>query len=80
MITQSGCFGSNKPIDEQIDTVEEVSTVVDDIMGTDTNPEGSQQDAAAYVTAVYCAALENRIRMLTWAVVAIVVVLIIREM
>ena len=79
MITQSGCFGSTKPVNDTIDNLKEASQVVDNITGqpvVETDPSTAQ--AAADVAALL-GQYARRLRLLTWAVVAVVVVLVLRE-
>jgi len=79
----SGCFGSrmnNDPIDD----VEEVSATVDDIVETmpeDTTPSEVGQEYLLTIQQLANVAGEyaRRIRLLTWAVVAIVVYLVLKE-
>ena len=76
MKSQSGCFGGSNQVEDVIDTVEEVSAAVDDIattVGTATD------EAAAYQLAVHYASMERRIRLLTWAVAIIAIVLVLKE-
>lgn len=76
MKTQSGCFGGSNS-DETIDNIQEVTDLVDEI----TDPEVvSDETAANYQMALHYASMERRIRMLTWAVVFISAVLIIKEL
>lgn len=72
----SGCFGQTKP--DTIDNAAEVSAAVDDIMGG----AGAQADnsQAAFVMAQHYAFMEQRVRMLTWAVVALAAVLVMKEL
>ena len=76
MRTQSGCFGSAKQgTADVIDTLEEVSATVDDIVQTD----GTSATAVACTAATLMASMERRIRLLTWAVAAIALVLVLKE-
>ena len=82
MTSVSGCFGSG-PSYEQLDTVEEVSTVVDKLQDT-TDPVGAATTGEEYLLtmqqlASVAAEYARRIRLLTWAVVAIVVYLVLKE-
>ena len=79
MIGQSGCFGSI-PNNETIDNAAELSAAVDGILETvaaEANDEN--QDVAALVMAQHYAYLNNRVRMITWAVVAIAAYIIFKE-
>ena len=74
----SGCFGGPRQ-DEgaAISNVEDVSQAVEGIL-EDTGSDSSGNDA--FVLMQYCSFVERRVRMLTWAVVALAVVVVLREM
>lgn len=79
----SGCFGSEKAAYEQIDTVEEASTVVDDIQqgqgDGSTTPVGEDYLLTVQSLTQVASEYARRIRLLTWTVVAIVVYLVLKE-
>ena len=85
MYTQSGCFGSHNPAGDNgvIDNVAEVSATVDEILegeGLPTTSEApSAETQAATLLMRHYANLWKRVQMLTWAVVAIAIVLVIKE-
>lgn len=76
----SGCFGG-EPQYEQVDTVEEVSAVVDELqeVPVDSNLESVGQEYMLTIQQLANVAGEyaRRIRLLTWAVVAIVIYLVL---
>lgn len=79
MITQSGCFGKGTDPDP-IDDINEAAEALGDIMGTATQPTGtSATDAAAPAVAALLNQYMQRVRLLTWAVIAMAVVLVVRE-
>lgn len=74
----SGCFGgSNTYTGEVIDNIDEVSVAVDDIV-CDTRPEATKNQAA-YMLVQHYAYMEQRVRMITWAVVALAIVVLLKE-
>lgn len=78
MIGESGCFGGSQPAaNETIDNMAEVSAAVDDII-SDTGTVSSSASAAV-VLARHYAYMERRVRMLTWAVVALAAVALLSE-
>ena len=82
MISVSGCFGNGEPLYEQLDTAAEAAAVVDEL-------EQLEQSDAATLGEQYLLTVQDftrvaseyarRIRLLTWAVVAIVVYLVLKE-
>ena len=78
MITQSGCFGSNKPA-AVIDDINEAAAAVSAIAGTTPVENGTATAQAAADVAALLGQYARRLRLLTWAVVAIAVVLVMRE-
>lgn len=78
MLTQSGCFGSAPPVADVIDNVDEVSAMVDSIVSTEGGATGDVSPTD-YTTALRLACVERRARLLTWAVAAIVAVMVLRE-
>ena len=77
----SGCFGSTKP-EGPIDDLDEARSAVNDII--ENAPEAAQEEpsqgaapdlAALQVVGQYV----RRVRLLTWAVVAIAVYLVLKE-
>lgn len=75
----SGCFGSTTPY--PIDDIEEVVGAVDDIVETAT-PSADEPSAGIspnMALAQLVGQYARRVRLLTWAVVAIVVVLVLKE-
>lgn len=80
MITQSGCFGNH--YDPPIDDLEEAREAVADIIGSDTveNPAPCVQDPSSALAAAQVIGLTvRRVRLLTWAVVAIAVYIVLKE-
>lgn len=79
MITQSGCFGHSATADP-IDDINEAAEALGDIMGSSGQPSGTAAtDAAAPAMAALIEQYVRRVRLLTWAVVAIAVVLVMKE-
>lgn len=80
MITQSGCFGSGIPSTEQIDTAAEAAAVVDALESAPgAQPEYDPTALAVVQMGVCCQELRRRVRLLTWAVVAIAFCLVLKE-
>lgn len=77
MITNSGCFGGGKTTDP-IDDLNEASEAVTDIINSADSPATADATAVADM-ANLLGEYAKRLRLLTWAVVAIVVVLVIKE-
>lgn len=80
----SGCFGGGEPQYEPIDTVEEASAVVEGLqedipMAADPDVVGQQYMLTIQQLANVAGEYARRIRLLTWAVVAIVVYLLLKE-
>lgn len=80
MTSVSGCFGSG-PSYEKLDTVEEISTVVDDLQLIEKPTDDAIDPTATAVVqlGVACQAMARRLRLLTWTVVAIVVYLVLKD-
>ena len=82
MITQSGCFGGGSPEYNQIDDLGEARVAVDEIV--ETAAPSTEQSASATAATLQAVRVlfdtANRVRLLTWAVVAIVAYLIVKEM
>ena len=76
----SGCFGGTRPYTNAtvIDSLEEVSAAVDGIVNGSDAPAGNAQ--AASVLAMHYACMEQRVRMLTWAVAALAAVVLLKEL
>ena len=75
----SGCFGGVQPAaNATIDSLEEVSAAVDGIVNGSDAPDGNAQ--AASVLAMHYACMEQRVRMLTWAVLALAAVVLLKEL
>ena len=72
----SGCFGGSQPA-VAIDSVEEVSAAVDDIIDSSAESDNSQ---TAFLLAQHYASMERRVRMLTWTVVALAAVVLLKEL
>ena len=73
----SGCFGGAQPTaNETIDNAAEVSAAVDDIINDTATTDDNAQ--AAFVLAQHYAFMEQRVKMLTWAVVALAAVLVLK--
>lgn len=79
MITQSGCFGRSATANP-IDDIHEAAEALGDIVVSTAQPSGMAATNAAVpsVTALLNQYI-RRVRLLTWAVVAIVVVMVMRE-
>ena len=79
MITQSGCFGRCATADP-IDDIHEAADALGDILGT-SGQQGTTaaNDAAVPTMAALLDQYVRRVRLLTWAVVAIAVVLVMKE-
>lgn len=80
MITASGCFGSPQPSNDTIDNVEEISSTVDGIIENIDENAGSDADTAASLLATHYLYMDKRIRLLTYAVVALAAVVIVKEL
>ena len=84
MITQSGCFGGGSPEYDQIDDLDEAREAVEEIVAT--AAPATEQHATTTATAAGLRAIQvlldtaNRVRLLTWAVAAIALYLIIKEL
>lgn len=78
MITQSGCFES-ATANDTVDTVEEVSAMVDGIVADGAQGVADYETGLTAQLAQHCALLEQRLRLLTWAVVAIVAYIVIKD-
>ena len=79
--TQSGCFGSpdtNGPIDDLEDVAETVGDIAGGTPGTPGTVNTSDVEAFEASIAVLAEYLK-RVRVLTWAVVALALVVILRE-
>lgn len=82
MITQSGCFGT-KAYNPPIDDLKEAAQALKDIIGSDpeTVPsEPAQESAPDMEAAQLLGQYVRRVRLLTWAVVAIAAYLVLNEM
>ena len=81
MIGVSGCFGSDcQP--EVIDNAAEVSAAVDDIMDGAACPQCDVDDGnqlAASLLLMHYAGMDRRVRLLTYAVVAMAVYILVKE-
>lgn len=75
MKSQSGCFGFD--LSDPIDDPREAEQVVDDIVAT--NEEAEEAASEIQPMLVVLSEYLKRVRILTWAVVAIVIVMIMRE-
>lgn len=80
MITQSGCFGSNKPSNDPIDDLNEASAMVNNIACNTNVATGTSTAQAAADVAALLDQYARRMRLLTWAVAVIAFVLVVREM
>jgi hypothetical protein len=80
MITQSGCFGGSSTSYNPIDTAAEAAAVVDELQNQQPSGDiGEQNMLAVQQLANVAGEYARRIRLLTWAVVAIVVYLVLKE-
>ncbi|MBR3711103.1 MAG: hypothetical protein IKM99_09120 [Bacteroidales bacterium] len=79
MIGQSGCFGNT--YEPPIDDIHEAGAAVTDIMEGMTvgNPEPCAPDPSADLAARLLCVTMRRVRLLTWAVLAVVAYLVIKE-
>lgn len=79
MITQSGCFGQSRtpdPIDDINEAAEAMSGIIDSAnQQTPTETPGAAMPALAVLMGQYA----RRVRLLTWAVVIMAVVIVMRE-
>lgn len=80
MKTQSGCFGTSRTPDP-IDDIGEAADALESIVGTAGQPSpdcanGAAMPAMAALVAQYI----DRVRLLTWAVVLMAVVLVAKEL
>lgn len=79
----SGCFGTMPDPNETIDDVAEVSATVDDIIETVPGEASANVGEEYMLTVQQLGAVAGeyvrRVRLLTWAVVAIVAYLILKE-
>lgn len=66
---------------DPIDTLDEAAAAVDDILGGVTSePETDDTQAAAAFMLAHYAGMEKRVRMLTWAVVAMAAYLMLKDL
>lgn len=73
----SGCFG--RPNNEPIDDIQDAAAAVNDIVsGEDPAPADTSAETLASVAAVV-GEYTRRVRLLTWAVVIIALVLVLKE-
>lgn len=86
MIATNGGYFSRQAFRNSaaIDDLREASETVESILATDAAPEAATPDGATaaeaqYQFALHYASLERRIRLLTWAVVAVAIVLVLKE-
>lgn len=80
MITQSGCFGGSSTSHNPIDTAAEAAAVVDELQNQQPSGDiGEQNMLAVQQLANVAGEYARRIRLLTLAVVAIVVYLVLKE-
>ncbi|MBQ6729927.1 MAG: hypothetical protein IJQ83_07340 [Bacteroidales bacterium] len=79
MITQSGCFGQSRtpdPIDDINEAAEAMAGIIDSAnQQTPTDASGAAMPALAVLVGQYA----KRVRLLTWAVVIMAVVIVMRE-
>lgn len=77
----SGCFGGG--VTYPIDDIEEVETAVEEIVETATPgedvPEPQTDNADSLALAQLVGQYARRVRLLTWAVMAIAIVLVLKE-
>lgn len=82
MIGVSGCFGGTQPLGS-IDDIGEAAAAVEEIVSTGdqggTPEQGQPSDAPNMAMAQLVGQYVQRVRLLTWAVVAIVFVMVMRE-
>lgn len=86
MITSTGGFFGRQAFGKQptVDNLKEASETVESIITSEPATEATPSEDGTAVEAMYqfslhYASLEKRIRLLTWAVVAIAIVLVLRE-
>lgn len=80
MIGVSGCFGGAK-VDYPIDDVDEAAAAVEEIVET-TDPVPTEQQpgpAPDLALAQLVGQYARRVRLLTWAVVAIAIMIVLKE-
>lgn len=80
MITQSGCFGGGNPSSAPIDDLKEASQMVDDIVSSARQSSSASNQAAIAGVTMLLGQYARRIRLLTYAVLAIAAVLVIKEL
>ena len=79
MIGNSGCFG--KAYQPHIDDIQEAGAAVADIMAgmKEEDPGTSTQEPSSGMAAKMLCETLRRVRMLTWALVAVIAYLVIKE-
>ena len=76
----SGCFGGMSKANDPIDDIDEAAVAVEEIVNTDSPADvAASEQAPSLALAQLVGQYARRVRLLTWAVVAIVVVMIMRE-
>lgn len=78
MIGESGCFGQGTST-ERIGTAEEAAAAVSAIVEDTADPAAADPTAVTVKLAVTCDALRQRVRILTWAVALLALVVIMKE-
>lgn len=79
MITQSGCFGTSRTPDP-IDDIDEAAEAMVDIVDSANQQNPTENPGAAMpALAVLMGQYAKRVRLLTWAVVIMAVVIVWRE-
>lgn len=80
MITQSGCFGLSRTPDP-IDDINEAAEAMGDIIDSANQQSPMEATGAAMpALAVLIGQYVNRVRLLTWAVVIMAVVIVVKEL
>lgn len=78
MMGVSGCFGAEAPANQTIDNVAEASATVDEIIND--TVQGQESESMAPLLATHYVYMTRRVQLLTWAVVALAVVVLIKEL
>ena len=78
MIGQSGCLNGNAS-SERIDTAAEAAAAVASIVEDTVDPAAVDPSAVTVKLAVTCEALRQRVRLLSWAVALLALLVILKE-
>lgn len=78
MITQSGCFGTSRTPDP-IDDINEAAEAMEGIIDSANQQTPTENPGAAMPALALVGQYARRVRLLTWAVVIMAVVIVMRE-